>query len=442
MMKNHTNSTSGLELYRREIFEIFVPVICIMAILGIFGLAGNIITVIFYSRKCKTNTTTTLISFLAVMDTFLCILIIPIVVEMAVNVTNDQRVVCKIVHAFGVSFGGSSTFAVMLIAIDRHRNICFSFKTQLTQNFVKYAIIGTLIFSFGLGIRILFTVDTSVVDLKSDSGEIVLGTYCTASDHPKYKKISSIFTSVHFFIVTMVWITITTCYSLIIIRVVSLRKKRTRNEHLNAKQQKDGMLNDKQSQVLQNVAEFEGNCTDASCTCINTRDTVFKSSGIKDTVGLKSATQDIADSAHLEVNLNKSTLQLGIQVRQEPLAMTEPDETEDELGQQQTQPKKRSISKRTPKKTSGISPRELRLTFMMLTVSIVFILCFLPYFAVRIVARIVLNTGVEFELDPLKQIALKLPYLNSTFNPFIYLLFNRKFREFVWTPIRICISKC
>jgi hypothetical protein len=86
------------------------------------------------------------------------------------------------------------------------------------------------------------------------------------------------------------------------------------------------------------------------------------------------------------------------------------------------------------------SPSEVKITFMMFAVSMIFILCFTPYFAIRIFIRIVLHSGKEYDFSAGIQFALKLPYVNSAFNPIIYYIFNPNLRRYVYVRLTKCWS--
>lgn len=78
-----------------------------------------------------------------------------------------------------------------------------------------------------------------------------------------------------------------------------------------------------------------------------------------------------------------------------------------------------------------VSSRENRVTYMLFTVSVFFIVLLLPYLVIKIVQRYVYENGPEFELSPSVQFALNLVYMNNVFNPFVYYIFNQEFRRFV-----------
>jgi hypothetical protein len=71
------------------------------------------------------------------------------------------------------------------------------------------------------------------------------------------------------------------------------------------------------------------------------------------------------------------------------------------------------------------------LTYQMFTVSLVFVLCFAPYFAIRITLLHGLSSLEKVELASGKQFALRIVYLHSAFNPIIYCCFNLRLRQYI-----------
>jgi hypothetical protein len=82
--------------------------------------------------------------------------------------------------------------------------------------------------------------------------------------------------------------------------------------------------------------------------------------------------------------------------------------------------------------TDSVGHRNLKQTFTykMSTVSLVFVLCFAPYFAIRITLLYCLSSLEKLELCSGKQFALRIVFLYSAFKPIIYCFFNLRFRKY------------
>ncbi|XP_052760918.1 D(2) dopamine receptor A-like [Mya arenaria] len=468
-----SNATMRLEVSRQEIMSHLLPVTILMAILGIVGLLGNMVAVAFYRSRSNRSSTVLLIMYLACFDITVCIMIIPNILEMVYNVMHTQSFLCKLTHFLGLSTVGSSCFTLMLIAIDRHQKICKPFKRMLNQKNAKFATIGFIVFSVLVSIRNFFIFDTIEVHLTADGGtnDTINGHYCTSDDDPKYSVVVTVFNAIDFLLLMSIWITILYCYSHVVYRVVKLRKKRERMKRSPTHGGVEPTHVDKPTNVDNNSEEigvkhvsiidtsnFDNQChtnvivleqiNDESYE--SKTDTItnepFKSSSevgkmartiLRDRI---TSDENVRRSLHVHFESSISELNDTSSGTHDDLGEHSEVESDDTSGQSdfsetsitQTFPSR----KRVRRNKHHISGRERRLTYMMLAVSAVFIVCFLPFFAVRIVARIVLETGEEYELGLMKQIALRLPYLNSVFNPIVYCVFNQEFREYVWSLFR------
>ncbi|XP_045214271.2 chemerin-like receptor 1 [Mercenaria mercenaria] len=313
---SHINETL-LAQTQREVSSRLLPVIVCMAVVGVVGILGNIFAFIFYTFKVKRTPCTVQIACLSAIDFLVCVMIIPNIVEMAVNVKYDVPFLCKLTHFLGLWTIGSSCFILWLIALDRHRKICKPFAKQMTVRSTVRAIVGLLVLVFFLSVRNFAIFDCIEIDVRiSGSNETVRGRYCTTRADSGYKLSVSIFHGVDFLISLMIWITVIVTY------------------------------------------------THVLCTLFRMRRTFSR------------------------------------------------DKTES--------------GENTARNTT-----ERNITYMMLTVSLLFVLCFFPYYAIKVVMRLALKSGEEFEMAVGAQFALRLVYFNSVFNPIVYCFFNPQFRQYL-----------
>ncbi|XP_045189934.2 neuropeptide CCHamide-2 receptor-like isoform X2 [Mercenaria mercenaria] len=313
---SHVNDTL-LAQSQKEVFTHLLPVIVCMAVVGVVGILGNIFAFIFYAFKVKRTACTVQIACLSAVDFLVCVMIIPNIVEMAVNVKYDQPFLCKLTHFLGLWTIGSSCFILWLIALDRHRKICKPFAKQMTVKSTVRAIVGLLVLVFLLSVRNFAIFDCIEIDVQiSGSNETVRGRYCTTRADSGYKLSVSIFHGVDFLISLMIWLTVIVTYTHVLCTLFRMRRTFSQDK---------------------------------------------KASGENDA---RSAT-------------------------------------------------------------------ERNITYMMLTVSLVFVLCFFPYYVIKVVMRLALKAGEEFEMAVGAQFALRLVYFNSVFNPVVYCFFNPQFRHYL-----------
>ncbi|XP_053404994.1 cholecystokinin receptor type A-like [Mercenaria mercenaria] len=405
MQDSNTNGDDILYQKQHDIFMSLLPVIVCGAILGAVGIIGNIFAMIFYTTKSKVTTTVILIISLTIVDFIVCLLVIPNLVEVILNVGNSQRFLCKVTHFLSLWTIASSCILLWVISIDRHRRICKPFAKQIKIHSVKYIVAGIVIFSFALAIRNLIIYDTVAMEISTPSiNKTTTGYYCTITDDPDLKIIVSSFHTLDFLLILIAWVTIIVTYSNAVIILMKQRHKMKRQ--LPKLQQ-----NIKRGQSITETSY--GTCDADGGSDWNISVDLDVSRGVDE----ESSYRDDNDKAHTSQGGNHRPAMLTVNPRAHSVC---------------------NLSKRNEndiksyvKLVAVKSAIERNLTIMMFAASIVFILSFTPFFVIRVIMRIYLGIGIDYELKTVIQFALKLPVLNSVFNPVIYCVFNSKFRKFL-----------
>lgn len=488
-MTNYTVENDRLlEEARYEIFRHLLPSIVCMIVSGIAGLVGNALAFSFYAFKTKRATTVVLIACLSVVDFIVCVMFIPNIAEMWVNVKYTQTFMCKLAHFIGLWTVASSGFILWLVAIDRHRKICSPFGRQLTIKTVKYAVIGVIVFGFFLSVRNFVNFDTVEIDviIHDRVNRTITGYYCTTRDDRSFTTSVKLFTTVDFLLMLMIWLTLVTAYTHIIFTLIKLQKTKKRN----SVKQKAGGGN---SSNLSNTTELSETPKSSKevhtlkleqrSICSSREDGPIHSLGktvmiheqpdntsnIKDYLKSEPSPDEVIPKSIdflLKHELKGKQTTVKIQENSELPGNVTPIESytrdkqrstitpEDhssshvstslqDSGTLSSDGRSKAFTYGRPERQKKLraSARERKLTFKMLTVSVVFILCFTPYFIVKILMREVLDSGQEYELSLLSQIALRLPYMNSVFNPVVYCVFNPHFRVYIKVVLTSCVSK-
>ncbi|XP_060586245.1 putative neuropeptide Y receptor type 6 [Ruditapes philippinarum] len=392
---------------QKEIFLRILPVATAAGFLLIVSVIGNILTLLFYMKKTKRSVPTLLIKYLAAGDTVTCAVAIPFIPEMIINIGYTLRILCKVTHFMGMWAGSISTLLLWIIAIDRYRKICKPLGGQIAVSSAKYIGIGIVIFSLLLATRLLATYEIFKVNVTlTDVNETIQTYYCSASDDGIFKQIGLVFYLVDFSLNTMVLVTVLVTYSRIIYELNKRRKSMSEWGTVNVNSVKSDRTS--HSSGARNVSDTEnpGSSTNG------------------ETVGKRAETTDNS------VKSNQTEIStISRQVSSKDTSKS----------------KNKASSTKAPTKNFEFStakkPSEWNLTMMMLAVSVLYILCFTPYFTLRIIIRLVLKTDKEYDFGPGIQFALMLPFFNSVFNPIIYSIFNPKFRSYIATVVLNCL-KC
>ena len=476
-MNSSVDEDTILEQARYEIFQHLLLVIVSMIVFGVIGIVGNSFAFAFYAFKSKPSTTVTLIACLAMADLIVCVEFIPNIVEMWVNVKYTASFMCKFVHFCGLWTVACSGLILWVVAIDRHRKICSPFGKQMTLVTVKYAVIAIVVFGCALSVRNFANFDSVAVDVKDPNSNItVKGYYCTTRDDASYVLSVTIFTVIDFMLMLMVWITLVGAYSHIIYAIYKLQRKRKRlHNKTNVKNTEMSnpsyVIDESTTQTQEDVEQLKGSAEgpeehgaiDEYIEHHQENDKSDRESILKTTVNLKSSgrKQIIEDiSSHdfeASAQSNDSLTQQVTSTEDTSHSNRNTDEWSS-IGDSDHLPKEKTSShnshtkstlkrmfhkiKKHKRYNSAKCPIERNLTFKMLVVSLVFIICFTPYFIVKILMREILKSGEEYELNLLAQIAIRLPYMNSVFNPAVYCVFNSQFRFYIRNTVKTIFTTC
>lgn len=308
-----------------------------------------------------------------------CITIIPNILEMVVNIMHNNAAACKCTHFFGHAMIALSCLFIWLIAIDRHRKICYPFGKQFSKRSAKLSSLGITLFALLVATRNIVIYDVVEVRLPTNRDNFtVTGHYCTTrEDNSLFVDLHSFFATSDFIIILCVWLTTIISYSHIIFSMV---KSRQRCKSYLEKQKHENEIN-----------------TERKCRSLN----------------------DLCENNVIQnPDTSRSTSSI-------PQRLTR--QSEECL-------QSNSLLRSAEQKTSSVEAFgtcERRMTVMMSIVTAVFIVCFVPFFITRLLMRVVYETGEEYELSVGIQFSLKLVYFNSAVDPIIYFIFSRDLRNFV-----------
>jgi hypothetical protein len=345
---------------------------------------------------------------------------------MVLNIENYQTILCKISHFLGDWTVSVSAFILLTTAIDRYRKICHPLQRQIQLPSLKYLIVGGIILCLLLSGRLLWTFDTVEVTIAIDESNSTLkGYHCAANCDGRYKYICLAFYVIDFAIISIGSVIIIVLYSKTIYTLfkrrsdmrISIKAARTvlkskKAKKCHAKNSSAESANSSKLKMAGSSEEPTSSCSENSITSIAcSEDDNDNNSDTKCTTKKSQKNKNASKKA----GVSCATVRNGFKTKYSSTKSTN------------------SIDFCSVKQSF-----EWNITFMMFATTIVFLVCFFPYFIIRVFIRLVLRSGKEYNFSPLIQFALKLPYLNSAFNPIVYSIFNVKFRRF----IKRLISKC
>ena len=112
---------------------VLIPAVCVMSVIFIIGITGNILTIIIYGFRLTKPNSRYFILILACIDFFSCMVAIPFdVIDMLFPNVMYSIAFCKL-YKTGVYFTiQCSVYTLVTIAFDRHRKICKPLASQTT----------------------------------------------------------------------------------------------------------------------------------------------------------------------------------------------------------------------------------------------------------------------------------------------------------------------
>ncbi|XP_060607823.1 D(2) dopamine receptor A-like [Ruditapes philippinarum] len=419
-----------LKQTQEVILQKLLPAIVTLVIFCFIGLIGNIATIIFYAQQSGRSSTFLMITSLAAVDLAVCVAMILSILELSVLVTSYYSIVCKMTHFLGRWFVGSSCFVLWIISIDRYRKICKPFEKQVTVFKAKKIVTGFILLSLLLSVKELVHYSSIKIPLHvSNSNSTITGYYCKELNGTGYKISISVFNAIDMILFVVIWISQIVVYSLIIYNLVKIRNMKDKLKGLPYTKKTVEMSHGKDSDSLTSGGHVNQTID------VSPRDRI---SNVELNDSRLNATQCTCTSLNAQENISN-------QAEAFEKELKKPQTVEIELSTENSQRCQDVGSIKTlPNDGKGqghvnrisLSHIEIKLTLMLFTVSLIFILCFTPYF---IMVMWAFSAGKDFELDAGIKFAIRLPFLNSVFNPMIYFAFNADFRSFIK---RLCFGRC
>lgn len=364
-----------------------VPVLVIMSIFLIIGLPGNIMVFLYYGFKAKRTTNTVFISAMAMYDIVCFSFALPLHLYDFGNLYN-YRVggLCKFMMFITRLTTLGSAFTLFIIAVDRFRRICLPFKSQFTMREAKISCVVVLITSLLFSWPTFMIYDAVSITLK---GTNLIGSDCSPVRTQSYKMFTKIYGGV--LLALFLFIMTVLCVVYTMIGRVIWKTKRTRKSYSTHQLSSESGLT---STVTENVSNIPKTGT--------LSETDFEKKDVKDTCEFTKGSNSLAPSN-------------GIQ---------------------------RSQMQRTVQPRANV--KNSKFTILMLVISVLFIVSFLPY-CILLIWRGTIHGHEEDNLSKngiaIFNFFLRSYFINSALNPFTYGIFNSKFKQFFLNIFSCCRNK-
>lgn len=372
-----------------------IPVMVFLCLLMVMGLIGNGMVCFYYGWKTRRTTNSIFICTVAIYDLLICSLSIPIeLVDLRFFYVFTNIGACKFLRFINHFAAIGSAFTLLVIAVDRYRRICQPFKKQLTLRDAKIACVVFLIASIFFSWPAFVLYSSVPVELKTKDGINITGSDCTTIRRESYRPYVWIYNGIHMvgFIISVALL----CVMYVLVGRVLLKHKLTQQKYTQSRPSSENT----NSGSAQTTISEHSEPSDNRATCPTDKNA------------------EVSDEPTLTNGINLVTLH--------------PNGSIADLN---------NVKKKSP---GQFDIKTVKFTVIMLVITIVFIVSFLPYL-ILVIWRAVIGGHEDDVLSDSGLVAFQFGirsyFLNSAINPLTYGFFNSRFRYFFFKVFCPCCIK-
>ena len=379
--------------------SVLVPSIVYLSVLMIIGIAGNILVIGIFYFRFSSSTHRCFILVLASSDFFACSVGVPFAIAESFHAyTYFEHISCRILRFVLYYTCICSSLTLVLIALERFRKICRPLKPQMSVRMAKWALFGVnagIAFVSASPSLVIFgrsTIETGVPN--------IMGTKCFISN----EFIDTIWPTVFNIYLLCLAIASTACMSVCYI-CVARRVSTVGKDNVQRQSMPDNC-----SKICASSKNYMDEESEALSGCQS--DTEMDKSDI----GTKSSYLKVATTNGMYSsvgNLDTSEIANGGAMSTKSRLSANPSLWAHKVI--------RRISSRSSAKT-------IRITRMLVAVTVVFVISYLPHLSLMLWDMFT-DTYETLPKDNLYQIVFYSFFLNNLINPFIYASMDLKFRN-------------
>lgn len=439
------------------LFRLHVPALIFVAVCIAVGVVGNIIVLLVYKTKFRRSNHRYFILFLAALDFFACVTGMPfLIASLRLPYLMTSSTLCKYVRYVHYLVNNSSGLLLLVISAERYRKICRPFKTQLTSKQTLCLCYGTIFFSAVIAVPAYVVYGASTIYTGVGN---VTGYQCYIDDtlkEPLHFEIYQglllietvlcvvIFIIMYAFIIRKLW---TSDQFIQAMRSMQLKSNKSTQEAsfstdvdeedncssisslpkiqmTEDKQSEESLMHKDKPACTTNATESESQICElgVSCQTINktqslwpiARELINVKGNCNGKIELTRASSDITlnrvnNPTRFRTLTPTGRMAIGHLLKSKHQQSAEPTKARSRRGTRTT----------------------ARVTLMLFTVSLLFVISFIPHLVLMIVAtenRAFLDNLTETEYM-LYQVFLRSFILNNVVNPVIYIFCDTKFRR-------------
>ncbi|XP_061183166.1 D(2) dopamine receptor A-like [Saccostrea echinata] len=217
-----TNVSEYVKRLNDEAVETLIPAIIYVVSLMVIGVVGNPIIVYFYGFKLKTTPSYMFIVALAMFDFVICAISMPLeIVDLVRFYTFESAIACRLLRFVNYFMAISSGLILIAIAVDRYRKICKPFESQITIKMAKIIISCALFVSLCVSWPSFVFYTVVQVNLTDIAGAV--GQDCTTRRNDSYKLYITLYNGILFLIFIIAITSLIVLYCLVGKQIFNLR---------------------------------------------------------------------------------------------------------------------------------------------------------------------------------------------------------------------------
>lgn len=407
-----------LEKLNNDELQYLLPSIVWLFAVSLFGIPGNIFTLIFYRKGCMKSNYKLFILTVASIDLLSCCLAIPLENFLLLSgYAEDDRhePICKLSRFSNFFMTCSSAFVLVLIAVERYRKVCRPFDRQLSHTLAQKLCVGALL------LGILVTWPSALVFGKKTLTAVAYGreitaVICSVSDKAIASETGFIYLII-MFVLGVVCITIcVVLYSLIGCKIKreSVRQLKGTRKMLAGVENQDIAFNNTQEGDKENCGPDDvSKRTVAEELACNTKESKTSSPSLNE------------ESTETSSNQPDMSSQKGTEKQSRNLTDCTKSTEHNKL------PRKTSTKRRSRKILN--QARASQTSRVMFIISAIYVVSYIPNLTLMILESVI--AGFYDHQSPneraVSNFFIRLYFLNCGVNPYVYALCDSSFRSAV-----------
>lgn len=161
------HDTDYYELAYAQISRGYIKVCVFSSVVGVIGIFGNLLSISFYRKQSRTNINL-LILALSTVDLIMSLLSFAHVYQSLANIKLGSSILCKVMYGLCHWFGCLSILLVAVIAVERYRGITMQKISPNLSTRVKWVIAMCTMFTMVWAVKVVLLVDIIPVKYRFD----------------------------------------------------------------------------------------------------------------------------------------------------------------------------------------------------------------------------------------------------------------------------------